>query len=153
MTMNLEVQRIVDRPGIPDDEQIGRWAANVLAGESPVSVNLRIVDEAEGWALNKQWRGKDYPTNVLSFPASIPELDGHRVLGDVVLCAPVIEREAVEQGKNLEAHWAHLITHGLLHLLGFDHTHAEQAERMELQEIRLLAGLGFSNPYESDDEH
>ncbi|AKS41847.1 rRNA maturation RNase YbeY [Wenzhouxiangella marina] len=149
--IEMEVQREVDDPALPDDEALRRWVEPVLREEGAVMFNLRLVDQAEGWALNRQWRGKDYPTNVLSFPASSPAIEGRRVLGDIVLCAPVIEREAVEQGKALEAHWAHLVVHGLLHLLGFDHTHAEQAEAMEAREIALMAELGFDNPYESDD--
>ncbi|MEN1727396.1 MAG: rRNA maturation RNase YbeY [Pseudomonadota bacterium] len=151
--IDLEIQRLVDGAGVPDDKQFRAWVEHVLGDESSAMVNLRIVDNAEGWALNKQWRGKDYPTNVLSFPADVPSLDDQRVLGDIVLCAPVIEREALEQGKDLAAHWAHLVIHGLLHLLGFDHTHAEQAEVMESREIELLVGLGFDNPYESEHEH
>jgi len=146
--IELEVQRVIDDAGVPDDGQFRHWGERVVGSESSDMVNVRIVDEAEGWALNKQWRGKDSATNVLSFPASVPEIDGRRVLGDIVMCAPVIEREAVEQGKHLEAHWAHLLTHGLLHLLGFDHTDAEQAKRMEGREIELLTDLGYPNPYE-----
>jgi len=144
----IEVQRLIDAPGLPDDQLLGRWVEAVLSEEGPAAVNLRIVDEAEGWALNQHWRGKASATNVLSFPASMPGLDGLRILGDIVLCAPVIEREAGEQGKALEAHWAHLVVHGLLHLLGFDHTEGERAQVMEAREIRILADLGYDNPYE-----
>ncbi|MFW5816274.1 MAG: rRNA maturation RNase YbeY [Wenzhouxiangella sp.] len=149
--IELEIQRQLDDPKVPDDVQIRAWVEHALAGQGDVMVNIRIVDLAEGWALNRQWRGKDSATNVLSFPADIPAAGGARVLGDVVLCAPVIAREAAEQGKSPEAHWAHLIIHGLLHLLGFDHIQAERAERMEAREIELLAGLGIANPYESND--
>ncbi|MEE4297380.1 MAG: rRNA maturation RNase YbeY [Wenzhouxiangella sp.] len=147
--IEIEVQRMVDDPRVPDDQCFSSWAKAVLGQENSAVVNLRVVDEAESWALNREWRGKESATNVLSFPADMPLVDGMRVLGDVVLCAPVIEQEASEQGKSLDAHWAHLVIHGLLHLLGFDHINGEQARQMEAREIELLAGLGFSNPYET----
>ena len=147
--IDIDVQRMVDDPCVPDDQNFVQWTNAVLASEDSAVVNLRIVDEAEGWALNRGWRGKDSATNVLSFPADMPLVDGLRVLGDVVLCAPVIEQEASEQGKSLKAHWAHLVIHGLLHLLGFDHINGEQARLMETREVEILADLGFSNPYET----
>ena len=150
--MELEIQRELDDPSVPADGQIEAWARHALGEETAVMLNIRVVDQAEGWALNKQWRGKDYATNVLSFPADAPAVDGLRVLGDVVLCAPVILREAVEQHKSPEAHWAHLVVHGVLHLLGFDHHDGPTAERMEAREQELLASLGFPNPYEVSDE-
>lgn len=150
--MELEIQRELEDPSVPDDLQIEAWVRHALGGDSAVMLNIRLVDQAEGWALNRQWRGKDYATNVLSFPAQVPAVDGLRVLGDVVLCAPVILREAVEQGKSPEAHWAHLVIHGVLHLLGFDHHDGPAAERMEAREKELLASLGFPNPYEVSDE-
>ena len=146
--IELEIQRELDDPMVPADLRIQAWVQHALAEQGAVMVNIRIVDQAEGWALNRQWRGKDSATNVLSFPAEHPELAGMRVLGDVVLCAPVIAREAAEQGKSLEAHWAHLVIHGLLHLIGFDHIDAVQADAMEAREVELLAALGFANPYE-----
>ena len=147
--IEIEVQRMVNDPCVPEDRFFADWAKAVLADEDSALVNLRIVDEAEGWALNREWRGKDSATNVLSFPADMPRINGMRVLGDVVLCAPVIEQESSEQGKTLEAHWAHLVIHGLLHLLGFDHINGEQARLMEAREIAILASLGFPNPYET----
>ncbi len=149
--IDLDIQRQLDAPDLPGDASFRSWAQHALSGSGPAMVNLRIVDEAEGWALNREWRGKDSATNVLSFPADHPDVDGVRVLGDVVLCAPVIAREAVEQGKLIEAHWAHLTIHGLLHLLGFDHINAQEAQTMEAREIELMAGLGFSNPYDAQD--
>lgn len=146
--IDLDIQRVVDHPGVPADEDLRRWAEAALAGQGAVMVNVRIVDEAEGWALNKQWRQRDSATNVLSFPADAPPVDGVRVLGDVVLCAPVVQREAVEQGKQVAHHWAHLLIHGLLHLLGYDHIDGAKAEVMEAREVELLADLGISDPYQ-----
>jgi probable rRNA maturation factor len=145
---DVEVQRIVDGPGLPTEALVRRWVERVLGDQDDAAVNVRIVGQPEGLALNQQWRGKASATNVLSFPASMPGLDGLRILGDIVLCAPVVEREALDQGKALEAHWAHLVVHGLLHLLGFDHTDDESAQVMEAQEIRILGDLGYDNPYE-----
>ncbi|MEE4303911.1 MAG: rRNA maturation RNase YbeY [Wenzhouxiangella sp.] len=146
----VAIQRETDSEALPDDEDIRRFAAPALVGlEAPV-VSLRIVDEAEGRELNRRWRDRDYATNVLSFPADLPEGTGINLLGDIVICAPVVEREAGEQGKTVEAHIAHLLIHGILHLRGFDHMSAEQAEAMESREVRLLADLGFPDPYASD---
>ena len=150
--MELEIQREINDPAVPADALIEVWARHALGNETAVMLNIRIVDLAEGWALNRDWRGKDNATNVLSFPADTPAVDGLRVLGDVVLCAPVVQREAVEQGKSAEAHWAHLVIHGVLHLLGFDHTDGSAAEKMEAREVELLAALGFGNPYEVGNE-
>ena len=146
--IELDVQRAYEGPDIPGDDRFEAWAELVLAGEGDAMVNIRIVDEAEGVVLNRQWRGREGATNVLSFPASSPPAGGMRVLGDVVLCAPVVAREAAAQGKPAEHHWAHLTIHGLLHLLGFDHTTAPQAEVMEDREIHLLDQLGMPNPYD-----
>ena len=146
--IDLDIQRVVDHPGIPGDDELRSWTEAALAGQGAVMVNVRIVDEAEGWALNKQWRQRDSATNVLSFPADAPPVNGVRVLGDVVLCAPVVQREAVEQGKEVAHHWAHLLIHGLLHLLGYDHIDGAKAEIMEAREVELLAALGISDPYQ-----
>ncbi|TVQ41881.1 MAG: rRNA maturation RNase YbeY [Wenzhouxiangella sp.] len=146
--MELEIQRLIEHPGVPADDQLRHWAETALAEEGNFMVNIRVVDEAEAWALNKQWRQRDSATNVLSFPADAPAVDGMRILGDVVLCAPVVLREAVEQGKDAAHHWAHLLIHGLLHLLGYDHIDGEHAEQMEAREIELLSRLGISDPYQ-----
>jgi probable rRNA maturation factor len=150
--MNLEVQRAVSLDGVPDDADLIRFAETALPAEGAAGVCLRIVDEAESRALNRQWRGKDAPTNVLSFPAErppgLPESAIPRGIGgDLALCAPVIAREAHEQGKALIDHWAHLVIHGILHLRGFDHIQDEHAMEMEQLERELLAGLGIADPY------
>jgi probable rRNA maturation factor len=150
--LELDLQRASNVPG-PDDEQFRRWCELALRMRSADSeLTIRLVDETEGRELNSTYRHKDYATNVLSFPADVPDdmLD-IPLLGDLVICTMVVEREAVEQGKPLEAHWAHLVIHGCLHLLGFDHIDEDEAEEMEALERTLLAELGYSDPY-ADDE-
>lgn len=152
MSLTLDVQQAVDLAGLPGTEQLRRWAeAALLAPDGERELTVRIVDEAESAALNAAYRHKQGPTNVLSFPfeASIPEVDTG-LLGDVVLCAPVVAREAAAQGKSSEAHWAHLVVHGVLHLQGHDHQQAEQARTMEQLEIRILNELGYPDPYGDD---
>lgn len=145
---DIDVQFAVTADALPDAAAIRRWAGAVL-GDQSVSGQLviRIVDAAEVTALNRRYRGKDGPTNVLSFPAEVPAEIGADLLGDVVICAPVVAAEAVAQDKSLEAHWAHMVIHGVLHLLGFDHQGGAEASRMEACEVRLLAALGFDDPY------
>lgn len=146
--LELDIQRPFDGPEVPGDELFREWAEMALAGSTNVMLNIRIVDMDEGRDLNQRWRGREGATNVLSFPASSPPAGGMRVLGDIVLCAPVVAREAAGQGKTVQHHWAHLTFHGLLHLIGFDHTTAAQAEVMEAREIQLLGQLGIPNPYD-----
>ncbi len=149
MSLMLDVQQAVDLPGLPSLDQLRRWSeAAVLAGDGERELTIRIVDEAESAALNAAYRHKHGPTNVLSFPfeAPIPEVDVG-LLGDVVLCAPLVVREAAAQGKPVEAHWAHLVVHGVLHLQGHDHQQAERAEAMERLEVRILHELGYGDPY------
>ncbi|CAL1239347.1 rRNA maturation RNase YbeY [Candidatus Methylocalor cossyra] len=134
-------------PDLPDPGQFQRWAEAALRG-ADVEVAVRIVDEAESAALNQTYRHQPGPTNVLSFPFQVPEGVPHRLLGDLVICAAVVAREARAQGKRAEAHWAHLVVHGLLHLQGYDHAEESEAAVMEAEEIAILAGLGFPNPYE-----
>ena len=138
----------------PTLEQFQQWCALGLRQRSADSeLTIRLVDDTEGRELNHTWRQKDYATNVLSFPADVPdELLDIPLLGDLVICVAVVEREAKEQGKALEAHWAHLVMHGCLHLLGYDHIDDEEAEEMEALERTLLAELGHPDPY-ADDEH
>ncbi len=150
-TMPVEVQRKLIADDLPDDPGLMRWAEAAMDNRDAAAICIRIVDEAEGRALNLQWRGKDYATNVLSFPGSIPPglpAGGLPTLtGDIVLCAPVVAREAAAQGKRPADHWAHLVVHGVLHLRGFDHTKAEQAAAMEQLEREILTGLGIDDPY------
>lgn len=154
--MPVEIQRQLELDGIPDDESLRKYAEAALdqsAMDNPAQVEIcvRVVDEAEGRALNLQWRGKDYATNVLSFPGSVPPgLPAGSVpelMGDVVVCAPVVAREAQARDKALAHHWAHLIVHGVLHLRGFDHIEQPSASLMEQREREILAGLGISDPY------
>lgn len=121
--------------------KVARWLRAAL--ETPASLTVRVVGEEEGLALNTQWRGQDHATNVLTFAyASLPEVEA-----DLVLCAPIAEREAEAQGTSLEAHYAHLLVHGALHAQGFDHEVEAEALRMEAREKAVLAGLGFADPY------
>ena len=149
MTLELDLQIALDMPGLPAESEFRRWAEAALAGADypkDAELTLRIVNEAEITALNESYRHKQGPTNVLSFPSEAPPEVESPLLGDIVICAPVVLREAIHQGKTLAAHWAHLVAHGVLHLLGYDHDE-EQAEVMESLEIRILAGLGYSDPY------
>ena len=149
--LRLEVQRIARGRAVPDDRALRAWARSALGAEAgSVELLIRVVDEAEIRALNRDYRGKDQPTNVLSFPFEAPPGVASRLLGDVVLCAPMIEAEAHAQGKPLAAHWAHLVVHGVLHLLGYDHADAREALVMEARERQLLAELGFPDPYTTE---
>lgn len=138
---------------IPDRFSLQRWVNLTLDNEiEQAEVCIRVVDEAESQALNLQYRQKDKPTNVLSFPSEIPEDIPQEIpyLGDLVICAQVVEREAAEQNKAVQSHWAHMVIHGLLHLLGYDHIKENEAEMMEAIEIDLMAELGYANPYERE---
>lgn len=150
--IDVAVSYAVPRAGVPAAPSFRRWVAAALSGRiRQADLAIRIVDAAEGQALNRHYRGKDYPTNVLSFPADLPEglPEGVRLplLGDLVICAPVVAREAAEQGKPVAAHYAHLTVHGALHLLGWDHEDDKEAEAMEQLEREILAGLGLPDPY------
>lgn len=152
MPVELDLQLATTAQELPSETQLRQWCELALRQRTaPSELTIRIVDEAEGRELNHTWRGKDYPTNVLSFPADIPEgLLDIPLLGDLVICAPVVAREATEQGKAASAHWAHLVIHGCLHLLGYDHLDDEEAEEMEGLERQLLAELGYPDPYDCD---
>ncbi len=136
--------------GVPADEWLEQ-AARLALGDTAGELNLRIVNAVESQRLNAQFRGKHKPTNVLSFPAEVPEDFPVPLIGDLALCAAVIRREAAEQGKTPEAHWAHMVIHGCLHLTGHDHQDEAEAEVMEAREVALLASLGISDPYLSTD--
>jgi len=152
MPLNFEVQRVSTSIDIPGDDQFQVWADAALAGKKDgCTLVIRIVDEEEARCLNRDFRSKDYATNVLSFPADLPEglPDEFRQsqLGDLVICAPVVASEAREQLRPEVDHWAHLTVHGVLHLLGYDHERAEEAGIMESLETDILAKLGISDPY------
>ena len=150
--LDVAIGYALPRKGLPSAASFRKWAAAALAGRiREADLAIRLVDSDEGQALNRHYRGKDYATNVLSFPAELPEglPEGVHLplLGDLVICAPVVAREADEQGKALNAHYAHLTVHGVLHLLGWDHEDDREAEAMEQLEREILAGLGIDDPY------
>ena len=137
--------------GLPTAEQIEQWATAAVQPQSDeVEMTVRIVDEAESHELNLNYRGKDRPTNVLSFPFECPDEVELPLLGDLVICRQVVEREAQEQDKPVMAHWAQMVVHGSLHLLGYDHIEDDEAEEMESLEAQIMTGLGFADPYLSE---
>ncbi len=150
MTYQIDIENNSQSKTIPSIEKCEVWIAAVLNNQQidEAEVSIYIVDEDESQELNSQYRGKEKPTNILSFPADIPEEVGIPLLGDLVICAPVVEREAQEQQKTVDAHWAHMLVHGSLHLLGYDHIEDDEAELMEALETTIITGLGFSAPYE-----
>ncbi|MBZ0088131.1 MAG: rRNA maturation RNase YbeY [Thermomonas sp.] len=153
--LEVAVGYALPRKGIPAATSFRKWVAAALNGRiREADLAIRLVGAREGRALNRHYRGKDYATNVLSFPAELPEGLPKGVtlplLGDLVLCAPVVAREAKEQGKPPAAHYAHLVVHGCLHLLGWDHEDPREAEAMEQLEREILAGLGLPDPYRED---
>lgn len=149
--LHVEVQYAVEAPELPSEADFRRWVAAALAGRpGEAEVVVRIVDDAESTELNGTYRGKHYATNVLSFPFEAPPGVAMPLLGDLVICAPVVAREAAEQGKAPVDHWAHLVVHGTLHLLGYDHLSDAEAEEMEALEREILARLGIGDPYAQD---
>ncbi|HEY8097649.1 MAG TPA: rRNA maturation RNase YbeY [Methylobacter sp.] len=145
---DIEIQVVFESKGQPDRQQIQLWVDSALADfDQDTEIVVRIVDEQESAELNEQYRHKSGPTNILSFPADLPEGIELNLLGDLVICAPVLEKEALEQDKQLTDHWAHIIVHGVLHLLGYDHIDETEAELMENKEIAILNKLNINNPY------
>lgn len=163
MKLAVTVQMASSRRGVPHARSLNRWAQAACAHHAPrgageLELTIRVVGAGESRRLNRTWRNKDKPTNVLSFPAAplAPGNDGvpsrfsanaFSELGDLAICAPVVAREAREQGKPAQAHWAHMVVHGVLHLLGFDHENDRDASVMEAREVKILAQLGYDNPY------
>ena len=153
---------------VPEPAALQRWAEVAYLGEQPAAASMLITTAEEVQQLNKQYRDKDKPTNVLSFPMDLPEEVLHEMsremnqvndqqgleqeavslLGDIVLCAPVIKQEAAQQSKTEEEHWAHMVVHGMLHLQGYDHIEDAEAEQMERLEVEILDRLGFADPYQ-----
>ena len=157
MKVLLDVQiACANETGLPSDAQLTTWlttALSVMPDTSSIEreVTVRIVDIEESQALNRDYRGQDKPTNVLSFPFAAPPGIELPLLGDLVVCRQVVEQEASAQRKPLMDHWAHMIIHGCLHLLGFDHIKDDEAQIMEAKEVVLLAQLGINNPYQDDE--
>lgn len=156
--LDVAVGYATARAGVPAATSFRRWVAAAAEGRiREADIAIRIVGEDEGRALNRHYRGKDYATNVLSFPGEMPE--GVKLpkgvtlplMGDLVLCAPVVAREAAEQDKPVAHHYAHMTVHGVLHLLGMDHQDEREAECMERLEREILAGLGIDDPYRVQD--
>lgn len=154
MSVTLDLQLAsASTDGLPREAQLQGWLDGTILGfQQEAEVTVRIVDEAESNELNLTYRGKDKPTNVLSFPFEAPPGLELPLLGDLVICRQVVEREAIEQGKPLMAHWAHMVVHGSLHLLGYDHIEDDEAEEMEALERDIMQELGFADPYLNDEE-
>lgn len=153
MSLQVDIQGCVADP-VPDEDDIRCWIAATLASQRPqrndTEISVRLVGSEEMATLNRTYRGKDGPTNVLSFPADLPPELELPLLGDIVICAPVVRREAAQQGKTETAHWAHMTIHGTLHLLGFDHIEDSEAATMEALESAILAELDYPCPYRDE---
>jgi probable rRNA maturation factor len=163
MNLDVSIQLAGPRRGVPHSSSLAQWAraafaisrASRAARAATANLTIRIVGAAESRVLNRTWRGKDKPTNVLSFPSGefasdrpkLPLSSGESLLGDLAICAPVVAREAREQDKPARAHWAHMVIHGVLHLLGYDHENDRDAEAMEAREVAILRRFGYADPY------
>ena len=148
----LDIQRATALEGLPADTDLERWAAVAFEDDARnAEITIRLVGDEESARLNAVYRKKAGPTNVLAFPFEAPPGTESDLLGDLVICAPVVAREATEQGKPDKAHWAHMVIHGILHLRGYDHETAAGAEQMESLERALLSRLGFGDPYAAGD--
>ena len=151
MHLSLDLDNGCKDADSPDENQLRRWISAALRSQAgshdDTEIALKIVDETEGAALNQQYRGRQGATNVLSFPFTAVTPDPLPMLGDLVICAPVVAREAAEQNKSSEAHWAHMLVHGVLHLLGHDHLTDEDAERMGALETQIMQQMGYPAPY------
>lgn len=148
MTIELDLQIATNAPSIPKPEQFRQWLNMALLGRvNDTELTIRVVDAPEMITLNEKYRHKSGTTNVLSFPADISPAFNLSILGDIIICAPVIEQEAAEQNKEIYSHWALMVVHGSLHLLGFDHQHEDDAQEMESLETKILTKLGFPPPY------
>jgi probable rRNA maturation factor len=146
--LEVDVSYAARRPWVPTPRQVAAWARAALAPmRRSVVLSVRVVGLAGSRSLNARYRQKDSPTNVLSFGGAGAVPDGRLFLGELVICAPVVAREALAQGKTLESHWAHMTVHGVLHLLGFDHERRAEAAKMAAREVQILDRLGFSDPY------
>lgn len=145
----VEVQIATADGEVPSEDDFTRWVSATLPDPSvPCELTIRVVDQAESRDLNHRYRHVDKATNVLAFPSELPQELNLPLLGDLVICAAIVEQEALAQHKSLEAHWAHMVVHGTLHLLGYDHQTDADAERMEAAETRILTGLDYAAPYE-----
>ena len=148
LKLALDLQVATQNSQLPSQAEFELWVRTALGNTmDEAELTIRIVDSSESQMLNNTYRGKDKPTNVLSFPFEAPPEIELPLLGDLVICAAVVENEALEQNKPLQAHWAHMVVHGCLHLLGYDHIDDIEAEEMESLETQLIEGLGFTDPY------
>ena len=149
MRARIDLQNDESLTNLPNQQDFEAWVDAALTQDfDNLEQTIRVVGKAESRALNLQYRAKDTPTNVLSFTAENDYLD-YECLGDLVICAPIVEQEAHQQKKSLQAHWAHMVVHGMLHLQGYDHQKTTQADEMEALEVKILSTLGYSNPYNS----